>query len=175
MKRLFLAGALALLPALGLADPQVGEQPPVVKLEGKNGAKVDGSPWSSDQLKGKVHVMFYVDPDERTLNDHVADALKAQNFSREHYGSVAVINLAATWLPNGLIESSLEDKQKEFPDTTYVKDFKKVLVKQWGVKDNTSNVLLFGPDGKLLFYRSDKLSDADVQELIKTIKANLPQ
>jgi Predicted transcriptional regulator len=174
MKRLILASALALAPVLGLAAPALGERPPVVVFEGEDGAKVDGNPWSTEELKGKVHVMFYVDPDERTLNDHVAEALKAEKFDRQHYGSVAVINMAATWLPNRLLESSLADKQKEFPDTLYVKDFKKLLVKRWGVADHTSNVLVFDPDGRLVFYRSDKLSDADVQALISVIKANMP-
>ena len=78
MKRLILASALALAPVLGLAAPALGERPPVVVFEGEDGAKVDGNPWSTEELKGKVHVMFYVDPDERTLNDHVAEALKAE-------------------------------------------------------------------------------------------------
>lgn len=175
MKRLALSLSLALLPLAAVAELAPGQQPPAVTLEGKAGGRVDGSPWSSAELRDKVHVMFYVDPDERTLNDHVADALKAQAFDRGRYGSVAVINMDATWLPNSILESSLEDKQKEFPDTVYVKDKRKVLVQQWGIADDNNNVIAFGPRGKVLFYRAGKLSADEVSSLIQTIKDNLPR
>jgi predicted transcriptional regulator len=119
--------------------------------------------------------MFYVDPDEKALNDHVSDALKKAAFPLDKFGSVAAINMKATWLPNSLIERSLADKQKEFPDTVYLKDFKKVLVNRWDVADHNNDVLLFAPDGRLVFYRAGKLSEDDIRLLIETIKSNLPQ
>lgn len=175
MKRLVLGCALALLPLTTLAAPPVGEALPVVTLAGKDGGRVSGEPWSSEELHGKVYVMFYVDPDEKDLNNHVSDALKKEAFSKEQYGSVAAINMAATGLPNFLINRSLKSKQKEFPDTIYIKDMRKVLVEKWGIEDDNSDVLVFAPDGKLVFYRAGKLSKDDIKELIETIKANLPQ
>jgi predicted transcriptional regulator len=82
--------------------------------------------------------------------------------------------MAATGLPNFLINRSLKSKQKEFPNTIYLKDMRKVLVKKWDIDDDNNDVLVFAPDGKLVFYRAGKLSKGDVQELIDTIKANLP-
>ena len=37
----------------------------MVELREKLGGRLDGKPWSSEELQGKVHVLFYVDPDER--------------------------------------------------------------------------------------------------------------
>lgn len=175
MKRLVLGCALALLPLTGFSAPTVGEQLPTVTLSDKNGGLVAGGSWSSEELKDKVHVMFYVDPDEKDLNDHVSDALKQEDFPKEKYGSVAVINMAATGIPNFLINRSLKSTQKKFPDTVYVKDMRKVLVEKWGVDDDNNDVLVFAPDGQLVFYQAGKLSDDDVKELIDTIKTHLPE
>ncbi len=42
---------------------ELGEIPPKVELKDKLGGRLDGTPWSSEELRGKVHVLFYVDPD----------------------------------------------------------------------------------------------------------------
>ena len=53
---------------------ELGQVPPSVVIDGKNGGKVDGSAWDSSMLKGKIHTLFYVDPDKRDLNNPLADA-----------------------------------------------------------------------------------------------------
>jgi len=152
---------------------EVGQMPSTITLEGDKGALVTGEPFSSTMLRDKVYVLFYVDPDEKELNSHVSAALKAEKFDRANYGSIAVINMAATWLPNFAIASKLEKKQEEFPDTIYAKDLESVLVKEWDLKDDSSNVVLFGKDGKVLFIVKGKLSNVDVRLLISIIKDNL--
>ncbi len=144
-----------------------------ITLSGDKGARVTGEAWSSAELKDKVYVLFYVDPDEKDLNNHVSDALKKEKFDLSKYGSVAIINMAATWKPNFAIQSALEDKQKEFPDTIYVRDMDKHVLKAWGLKDDSSNVLLFDKSGKNIYKILGKATDAQVAELIKLTKENL--
>lgn len=144
-----------------------------IVLEKEDGAKVDGSAWSSDEIKDKVYVLFYVDPDEKNLNEHVADLIKKENFPLEKYGSIGIINMAATWLPNFAIASSLKEKQKKFPHTIYVKDFKKILVKEWGLKDDSSNVLVFNKKGQLIFKVLGKATDEEATKIVNLIKENL--
>lgn len=174
MKRLLLSLVISALPLAAAAAPTLDQIPPLVTLSEKQGGRVSGEAWSSDEIRGKVHVMFYVDPDEKDLNDHVSDALQKEAFPRDHYGSIAVINMAATGLPNFLINRSLKKKQKEFPDTIYVKDMRKALVKRWGLDDDNNDVLVFAPDGSLVFYHAGELGEAEVTKLIETIKAHLP-
>ena len=152
---------------------EVGQMPSTITLEGDKGALVTGESFSSTLLRDKVYVLFYVDPDEKDMNEHVTKALKAEKFDRSNYGSIAIINMAATWLPNFAIASKLEKKQEEFPDTIYAKDLQSVLVNEWDLEDDSSNVVLFGKDGKVLFLVKGKLSDEDVAALITTIKENL--
>ena len=175
MMRVFL-GILFLV--CWLAQPvwaglQVGQVPEKVELAGDAGGRLDGSPWSSDELKGKVHVLFYVDPDEKDLNNPASEALKEAEFPLDKYRSLGVINMAATWLPNFVISSSLEKKQEKYPSTLYLRDYKKVFVTEWGIADDTSDVLAFDKLGRLLFIKEGLLNEQDIQDLLRVIREHL--
>ena len=170
----FKAALLSTLIVLNLSAITIGEVPDIVVIEAKNGGMVlDGSSWSSSTIQDKVYVMFYVDPDEKDTNNEFSATLKEKKYDRANYGSLAVINLAATWKPNFVIESILESKQEEFPDTIYVKDKNSVLVNKWKVEDDASNILIFSKRGELLFYKSGKMSEEDIRNAVKIIEENL--
>jgi YtfJ family uncharacterized protein len=152
---------------------EMGETPPTVELRGKLGGRLDGKPWSSEELRGKVHVLFYVDPDEKDTNNDASEALDKEKLPSDKYQSVGIINMAATWLPNFAISSSLKDKQKRYPRTIYVRDNKKVLVNAWKIADDSSNVLAFDKQGKLIFRKDGKLTTDEIQRLIKAIRDHL--
>ncbi|MGB5505093.1 MAG: YtfJ family protein [Sulfurovum sp.] len=170
MKKIVLSFFLLLESSMAI---ELGKVPITVTIDGKNGGKIDGSGWESSMLKGKIHTLFYVDPDKRDLNNPLADALKAKKFDRKKVNSVAIINLAATWLPNVFIESKLKEKQKKFPHTIYVKDKKKVLVKQWNLEDDNSDILIFDQEGKLIYKKFGKVSDEEIKDVIVLIEKNL--
>ena len=152
---------------------ELNQVPSSVTIEGDNGGRVDGKAWSSSMLKGKVYIIFYVDPDKKDLNEDLSDALKKRHFNRKKYSSIAIVNLAATWLPNAIIESKLKDKQKKFPDTIYVKDKKKVLVKEWNLEDDNSDILIFNKKGKLIYKKFGKVSNTEIVEVLKLIEKNI--
>jgi len=152
---------------------ELGQVPPKVELLENLGGRLDGTAWRSDELKGKVHVLFYVDPDEKDTNNDASEALDREKFPAEKFQSVAIINMAATWMPNFAISMSIEDKQKRYPRTIYVRDYKKVLVDAWKMADDSSNILAFDQQGKLIFRKDGKLSPDDIQKLIKAIKDHL--
>ena len=156
------------------AELPIGEIPVSVVLKGELGGRLDGSQWSSEELvSGKVIVLFYVDPDESELNNHVSDALKAENFPKEKYGSIGMANMAATWLPNFAINMKLKSKQEKHKTTVYVKDLDKTLVKKWGLSDDNSDVVVFGKDGSVLYSVDGKFTDAQVKEIVKVVWDNL--
>ena len=152
---------------------ELGKVPNLVILEANNGGKLDGTAWESSMLQGKIYTLFYVDPDERELNSPLADALKERSFDRKKVNSVAIINLAATWLPNVILEAKLEEKQKKFPHTIYVKDKNKVLVNVWKLDDDNSNILIFDQKGKLIYKKFGKVSDIEIKEVISLIEKHL--
>ena len=152
----------------------IGEVPPTIVLEGDLGGRLDGTPWNSEELvSGKVIVLFYVDPDESELNNHVSDTLKAENYPKEKYGSIGMANMAATWLPNFAINMKLKSKQEQYKSTVYVKDLDKTLVKKWGLSDDNSDVVVFDKDGRVLYSDDGKFTDAQVKEIVKVVWDNL--
>ncbi len=169
MRKIFL---LLLAPLIASAF-ELGSQALHVTLQGDDGGMLDGSAWDSSMLKNKVHVLFYVDPDEKDTNSALTQALKEKKFDRSRYASVAIINMAATWLPNFAIASTLKEKQKEFPDTIYVKDLNRVLVKEWKIADESSDVILFDKNGKVIFIKEGKADREDIDKLISLIEENI--
>jgi YtfJ family uncharacterized protein len=164
-----------LLIAKAVVAVEIGEIPSKVELRGKLGGRLDGKPWSSEELQGKVHILFYVDPDERDTNNDASEALEKERFPSEKFQSVGIINMAATWLPNFAISSGLKDKQKRYPRTIYVLDNKKVLVNAWKIADDNSNVLAFDKKGRLLFRKDGKFTSDEIQTLITILRDHINQ
>lgn len=164
---------ISLLATPALATVAAGSKPAPIELKGELGGRTDGKPWSSDMIQGKVWTLFYVDPDEKDANEAMEAALKAANLPKDKYGSIAVINMDATWLPNAALASSLESKQEKYPDVTYVKDYDKVLVKQWKLKDDAYVVVVFDKQGKVLWSKDGTFSKDDTNKLLEVIKSHL--
>jgi Predicted transcriptional regulator len=169
--RSFVSILVFCLSSVAFATLPVGKIPPSLTLQGDTGGKVkEGKPWSSSELKDRVHVMFYVAPSESELNQEAADELKKESFVGDLFGSVAVIDMSASWIPNWIIASKLESKQKEFPRTTYVKDLQGTLVKKWNLKDNSSDIVVFDPEGRVVYSHDGKLSKEEVKKMIQVVK-----
>jgi len=151
----------------------IKEVAPTVVLDGKDGGLVSGGAWESSMLKDKVYVVFYVDPDEKDKNEALADALHEAKLDHSKYTTVAIVNLAATWKPDMIIEALLKAKQKKFPNALYVKDKRKVLVKEWGLKDDESDIMVFDKDGKLIFIKEGKLNNSEINQVIQLIKSKI--
>lgn len=155
------------------AGIEMGQVPERIELKGESGGHFDGTAWSSDEFRGKVHVLFYVDPDKKDLNNEASEALRREHFSLERVQTWAIINMAATWLPNFAISSALKEKQKLYPTTIYLRDYKKVLVKDWGISDNNSDILAFDRQGRLIFIKEGRLDPEDITHLIRVIRNHL--
>lgn len=169
-----IAALTTLLSLSVFAGPPVGEKPRSVTLQKNEGGRVTGEAWSSDELKGRVFVIFYVDPDLADLNNAATEALKAEKFTPDVYQSLAIINMAATWLPNFAIDGKLKEKQKAYPDTIYVRDIHKLLVKEWKLADDNNDVVVFDQQGKVLFVHEGKLDATAIKTMVGIIKAHFP-
>ncbi len=152
----------------------LGTKPPRLVLSGGNGGQMDGKPWDSWTLQDKLWLMFYVDPDKRDENLEFEKAIKEGDFDHSKVKSVGMINFAATWLPDMVLASSLKAKQKDYPETVYVKDLSKKAVSVWQLEDDAYNFLIFDKKGQLLYSKSGKISPAETKEVVDLIKKNLP-
>jgi uncharacterized protein len=165
----------AIMSTMATATPiTVGQPASTIKLEGESGAKVTGEPWNSDDIAkiGKVVSLFYVDPEEKKLNEPLENAYEAEHFPADKHQGIAVINMAAAWYPNSLIDSQLKQKQQKFPRTIYVKDMKKALVREWDLKDDSVNLVVFSKDGKVIFTKKGQMTPEEISGLMKLIRSN---
>jgi predicted transcriptional regulator len=170
MKKVWMSMIMATVTTFAL---NVGEIPKSVTLSGENGGLVDGTDWNSLMIKDKLYVLFYVDPDKKDDNEKFIDALHQKNYNSKVYGSIAIINLKATWLPNFAIEKMLKSKQKEFPNTTYVKDKTKYLVKEWQLADDASNTIVFNKEGKVIYIHIGVIDENEMQNIFNIIEKNI--
>jgi hypothetical protein len=166
--------ALTLALVVGAGALEVGELLKPVTLDGANGGEAkDGTKWNSESLKGRVSVIFYVDPDEKDANSKFSKLIEEQKFDKKSFVKVAIINLAATWKPDFVIEKLLASKQKELPDNIYLKDKKSFFVKEWGLKDDASDVVIVSKDGKVLFSKSGAMSQEEMNKALEIVKKAL--
>ena len=156
-----------------LSAIEIGKVPISVKISGNNGGQVDSGAWNSSMIKGKVTVLFYIDPDKKDDNSQLTKILYNRGFDKSKYQFIAIINLGATWIPNAVIESKLAKKQKELPDNIYVKDKSKVLVKKWKLKDDSSDILVFNKKGILIYKKFGKLNRREIKKILKLVEINL--
>ena len=152
---------------------EVGEVLPSVVLKGELGSKVDGSPFRSEDLKGKTWLVIYSDPDKRGLNDDLFEKIKSEHFPRDRYGSVAIINMAATWMPNFAIDAALRAKQRKYPDTIYVRDLKKYLVDRWKMVDDDMNILIIDSNQKVLFKAHGALDKRQKEQVLQILQKEI--
>ena len=164
---------LPLLLSLSLSAVEIGSTLPSITLDGDKGGRVAGGSWASSELTGKVHLVFYVDPDESDTNNALSDAVKKSAPDRSKFASVAIINMAATWKPNFAIQSVLEGKQEKFPNTVYVKDMDKHIIEAWNVADNNNDIILLDKQGKVLFYHEGEVDAEGIKKVLKLIKENM--
>jgi len=148
----------------------VGEVPPNIVIDKANGGTSRGKAWYSSSLKGKVHTLLYMDPDKREDSKLLLNALNKLKHNKKDYSTVAIVNLAATWMPDALLESLLEKKQNELKNMVYIFDKSKFLIKKWHLKDDTSNVFVLDKNSKIIYAKSGILTSKDVTEILKKIE-----
>jgi len=129
--------------------------------------------WHSSDLKGKVHLLLYMDPDKRKETQALLDALNRLEVDSKAYSTVAIVNLTATWMPDAILEGLLSKKQKELKNNSFVFDKTKYLVKKWKMKDDASNVLIVDKNAKILYQKAGKLSAAEINKMIDIIRQNI--
>jgi uncharacterized protein len=157
------------------ANVSVGVTFPPLTLKGDNGGNVEGGAWKSTQNLGVAQVLIYADPDEKDKGEPLNKALDTfkKRVGDNKFKTTAVINMAATWKPNVVINQILKIKQKDYPKVTYVKDYKSVLVKKWKLYDDAYNIVLLDKNGVIVLHEIAPLSRTEIKNIVKQLEAIL--
>ncbi|NTV48134.1 MAG: redoxin domain-containing protein [Geobacteraceae bacterium] len=152
------------------AEIKVGDKAPDFKLNDSAGKEYS---LNVPQFKGKVLYIAYVDPDEKDTNNHVEEALKKEQDSgaldKARYENFWIVNLKATVKPNFIIKSALKSKQKN-TGATIILDPDYTILNLWGVKNDSSNVVVLDKERVCRYVHNGKLSSEEVVKLVKVIK-----
>ena len=188
MKKLLLFCLMvALIPAVGYsAEIKVGEKLPNLVIQGDNGGnngmmnaqgdEYTFSKFDSNELIGKVRSILILAAvkDNDLVNKPFVDAIKAETFSPEHYQTVSIIDFdQANFFTRPIGEKRSRNKQKEFPNSSYVWDQDGETIKEWSLNKRGYTVVVIDKDNNVLKIKDGKLSDTEIEDFIKAIKDNL--
>lgn len=150
------------------AELKVGDKAPDFSLKDSKGKAYS---LHSAEFQGKVMSVFYVDPDEKDLNSHVEDALlKDPGLERNvRYKGLGITNLKATKMPNFLIKSVIKSKQEK-TGAIILLDYDYTILNLWGLKNDTSSIVILDKDRICRYVYNGKLPSAEVDRVLKIIK-----
>ena len=136
----------------------------------------EGKPYTlnSPEFEGKVLSIFYVDPDEADMNEHVSEALKKAADSgvldRNYYKGFAITNLKATWKPNFIIKAIVKKKKKKYK-TIILMDYDYTILDLWGMENDSSNVVVLDKERICRYLYKGKMPESEIPAVIQIIKA----
>ncbi|WP_457606069.1 YtfJ family protein [Nitratifractor sp.] len=170
-KRLMIV--LLLTAGVSLLALERGAPLPSVTLQGDHGGTSSGAAWHSSSLKGKVHILLYMDPDKRKAMMRFLDRLNKKRFNPGRYSTVAIVNLAATWMPDAVLTAMLRKKEKDLYHTEFVFDKKKVLVKRWHLADDDTNVIVCDARGRVLYLHRGPMDEAEIDKVLRLVERQI--
>jgi uncharacterized protein len=150
------------------AELKVGEKAPNFSLKDTHNKIYT---LDSDEFKGRVLSIFYVDPDKKDLNAHVESALlKDQSLDRNtSYRGLGITNLKATRMPNFVLKSVIKDKQEK-TGAIILLDYDYTILNLWGLKNHSSDLIILDKDRICRYINKGKLSSEEVTKAINVIK-----
>ena len=107
---------------------ELGEVAPRVELKKNWGGGWTENPGAARSCRERFLSSSMSTRMKRIPTTRPAKPWRKEKFPTDKFHLYGMINMAATWLPNFAINSALEEKQKKYPRTIYVRDYKKVLV-----------------------------------------------
>lgn len=154
------------LPALSIAD------------KGELVKKGDGfsyQPWSSTSMAGKVYVVQYLAArlTASKMNEPFTDALREANLPNEKHVSTTLINADdAMWGTSGMVDGELKSSLKKYPHASLVNDAAGAGLKAWGLKKESSAIIVLDKSGKVIFFKEGALTADEIKSTLALIQNN---
>ena len=132
----------------------------------------DKKEFTMESWAGKVLMINYVDPDESDLNEDFNDAMKkAKDDGRltdAGYKGMGIADCAATWKPDFAIRIIAGKKAKKFK-TVILFDYDATLRNAWGLKKDTSNIIILDKNRVCQAIVRGRVPDDQVETLVQLV------
>jgi predicted transcriptional regulator len=156
--------------AAGAGELKVGERAPDFTLQDPSGKAYT---LEAPEFRGKVLSVFYVDPDEADMNEHVSEALKkaadSGTLDRTYYKGFGITNLKATWKPNVIIKAIVKSKQEKYKSIILL-DYDFTILNLWGLKNDSSNLVILDKDRVCRYLYKGRIPESEIPGIISIIK-----
>lgn len=180
IQRLVISLLLSLAVTLpARAEIAVGSQLPSIhvaergELVLKDKKEVSYQPWSTDQLRGKVHVLQAMAGrmSTKNLNKPFTDALEKENFSHDHLLTTTVINLDDTLFGTaGIVNSELKSNKIKYWYSSIVADKNGAVAKALALQPSSSAIAVISPTGEVLFFKDGAMTEAEIATALELVK-----
>ena len=168
-------------PQLAQAGPPAIDTPlPPLAIDDRGellfkGDDFDFSPWTTDALKGGVHVVQYFGA---TMGDSekfkpFTDRIQ-QTFPARSVAVTTIINMdAALWGTGGFVLSEVKKNKKVHPGATIVIDEDGEGVKSWELGKVGSALMIIDAGGIVRYIQRDELSEAELATSLELLRRTL--
>lgn len=165
----FLTLVLALASPSALALPPLGSRAPSARIDDAYGRTLDlRMPY------GRPVLVLYEDRGSSSQNaplkDDLARLAKGDRY-REAIALVPVADVSAFdfWPVRGIVAGAVRSESERFATTIYC-DWSGAFRARFGLRQGVSTVLLFAPDGSVVFAQEGALARADRERLIGLLR-----
>jgi hypothetical protein len=168
--------AAAALVALGGATagavPKEGDKAPNARVE-----DADGRVLEMKSLKGKPILIVYEDKDSAQQNDVLKKELSRLARGDKYKSMIALAAIADVssydfWPVKGFVKDAIREESKKAGTTIYC-DWDGRFRSTYKIREGTSNVILVGKDGHVLFAAEGSLKAPERKRLLDLIKAQV--
>ncbi len=148
---------------------------PRISLEDDKGSYANGDRWDSAMLQGKITMLVYFDPDEKSKGEIFMPTLEAfeRDLDYKHFQILLIVNLKATWIPDLLIKAVINSQVKSYPQRNYLFDNNSVLVKRWNLNDNDYNTLVIDEESRVIYSHSGKWKEGEISIIDLLIRSHV--
>ncbi|MFW9710256.1 YtfJ family protein [Vibrio parahaemolyticus] len=173
---------LALSPSLAFAhNLSVGETVPPAQVGAYGEIVLQGEgvayqPWTTQHMLGKVRVIQAIAgrSSSKEMNVPLMTAITAAKFPEDSYQTTTIINQDdAIWGTGSFVKSSAQDSKKEFPWSSMVLDENGLVANTWGLKEESSAIIVQDKQGKVLFVKEGALTQDEITQVIGLIKQSI--
>ena len=118
----------------------------------------------------KVLLINYVDPDESELNEPFNEAMRAAREAglllNTDYMGLGIVDCKATWKPDVLIRTIAGNKAEKYKRTILF-DYDAELRKSWGLKEDSSNVILLDKNHVVQYISRGEITTDQIESVVQ--------
>jgi predicted transcriptional regulator len=170
MKRIAVCVFMALLLSVSYASAElkVGDRAANFILKDSLGKEYT---LNSPEFYGRVVYINYSDISSKDMNKHVDESLKRDTGidRKKSYVGFGIANMKASMVPDFIIARAIKSKQRETGATILLDDNYTILY-LWGLKNNTSNVVVLDKNRICRYLYKGKMPPHEVTKLINIVK-----